>query len=208
LEGDVSSTPQPGPPISSKQGLCNATVEMPWACKSRSGLGHYWLCEWPLTPGLHHCIGWLAHASCGAVRQRIISTQLSNKSLHEHREHLSLEAALELTTGGLTEHRRHMFSQRILDFRVFLFFPLLVPCLPPLLDSLIDHQAASSAAINDPNFFGTSLSFTQQRLSVHKLRGKTIPPRGIVPPLPTESSFLSSLFFLRSLYIGNSLTPA
>jgi hypothetical protein len=31
--------------------------------------------------GTDHCIGCLAHASCGAVRQRIISTQLSNKSL-------------------------------------------------------------------------------------------------------------------------------
>jgi hypothetical protein len=81
LEGDVSSSLQPGPPTSPKRGLCNATVEMPWACKSRSGLGHYWLVELPWRWNSITVVGWPPHASCGAVRQRIISKQLSNKSL-------------------------------------------------------------------------------------------------------------------------------
>jgi hypothetical protein len=90
--------------------------------------------------GLTGSLYWLAttcflRSGQAKNNQHATKQQISAK----HREHLPFEAALELTTGGLTEHR-HMSSQRIFDFRVFLFFLLLVPC-PPLLDSLIDHQA-------------------------------------------------------------------
>jgi hypothetical protein len=88
-----------------------------WKCpghaspaRASATIGYYWLVELP----------WSGQAK---NNQHATKQQISAK----HRENLSLEAALELTTGGLTEHR-HMFSQRIFDFRVFLFFPLLVIC--------------------------------------------------------------------------------